>query len=140
VAAIPHPHNLSRFGFRESPPLFLLTLNGGQTMKDSLPGQVDPDAEAKKTPSFFSRLRGVALQDPTFIVPSSNQQSSTVQPPSPVLPPAPQRSALIPPPCGLSALTADLLKPKLKQWVDQKLEGVVERLIREEIKRIAGSN
>ena len=41
---------------------------------------------------------------------------------------------------GLGALTADLLKPKLKQWVDQKLEGVVERLIREELKRIAGSN
>jgi len=41
---------------------------------------------------------------------------------------------------SLGALTADLLKPKLRQWVDQKLEGVVERLIREEIKRLAGNN
>jgi len=107
-------------------------------MQDSLPEQVDPEAAEKKTPSFFNRLRGVALEEPTFRVPS--QQGSTVQPPSQSLPPAPQRPALRPSARGLDALTADLLKPKLKQWVDQKLEGVVERLIREEIKRIAGSN
>ena len=141
VAAIPHPHNLSRFSFRESLPLFLLTLNGGQeNMTDSSPEQVDPEAAEKKTPSFFSCLRGVALKEPIFTLPSSNQQTSTVQPPSPTLPAAPQCPASMPSGRGLGALTADLLKPKLKQWVDQKLEGVVERLIREEIKRIAGSN
>ena len=141
VAAIPHPHNLSRFSFHESLPLFLLTLNGGQeNMKDSLPEPVDPEAAEKNTPSFFSRLRGVAPEEPTFTLPSSNQQGSTVQPPSPTLSRAPQRAALMPSTRGLGTLTADLLKPKLKQWVDQKLEGVVERLIREEIKRIAGSN
>jgi hypothetical protein len=107
-------------------------------MTDSLPEQVDPEAAEKKTPSFFSRLRGVALEDPT--VASSNQQGSTVQPPSPALPPAPPRPALLSSARGLGALTADLLKPKLKHWADQQLEGVVERLIREEIKRIAGRN
>src|SRR5215213_9232076 len=141
VAAIPHPHNLSRFSFRESLPLFLLTLNGGQnSMKNSLPEQVDPKAAKKKTPGFFSHRHGIALENPTSTVPSSNQQGSTVQPPSPTLSPVPQRPALMPSARGLGALTADLLKPKLKQWVDQKLEGVVERLIREEIKRIAGNN
>jgi hypothetical protein len=141
VAAIPHPHNLSRFIFRESLPLFLLTLDGAQeNMKDSLPKQVDLEAAEKKTPSLFSCLRGVALEEPTFTVPNSNQQGSTVQPPSPTLPPAPQRPPLVTSARGLGTLTANLLKPKLKQWVEQKLEGVVERLIREEIKRIAGSN
>jgi hypothetical protein len=108
-------------------------------MKYSLPEQVDPETAEKKTPSFFSRLGGVALEEPTFTVPSSNQQGSTVQRPSPTLPRWRQRPALMPSVRGLGALTADLLKPKLKQWVDQKLEGVVERLIREEIKRIAAA-
>jgi hypothetical protein len=98
-------------------------------MTDSLPEPVDPEAAEKKTPSFFSRLRGIALEEPTFTVPSSNQQGSTVQPPSLTVSPAPQRPALMPSARGLSALTADLLKPKLKQWIDQKLQGVVERLI-----------
>ena len=37
----------------------------------------------------------------------------------------------------LEDLVADLLKPMLKQWLDQNLPPLVERLVREEIERVA---
>jgi cell pole-organizing protein PopZ len=37
----------------------------------------------------------------------------------------------------LEDLVADMLKPMLKQWLDQNLPGLVEQLVREEIERVA---
>lgn len=36
-------------------------------------------------------------------------------------------------------LAADLLRPMLKAWLDENLPGLVERLVKREIERIAGS-
>ncbi|HMM13543.1 MAG TPA: DUF2497 domain-containing protein [Parvibaculum sp.] len=37
----------------------------------------------------------------------------------------------------LEDLVADLLRPMLKQWLDQNLPPLVEQLVREEIERVA---
>lgn len=39
---------------------------------------------------------------------------------------------------SLEELTRDLLRPMLAQWLDDNLPGMVERLVRDEIARIAG--
>jgi uncharacterized protein len=37
----------------------------------------------------------------------------------------------------LDEFTRDMLRPLLKTWLDQNLPGIVERLVREEIERVA---
>ncbi len=37
----------------------------------------------------------------------------------------------------LEDVTRDMLKPLLKSWLDEHLPGIVERLVREEIERVA---
>jgi uncharacterized protein len=39
---------------------------------------------------------------------------------------------------SLEGLTRDLLRPMLSQWLDQNLPGMVERMVKDEIARIAG--
>jgi len=39
---------------------------------------------------------------------------------------------------SLEGLTRDLLRPMLSQWLDANLPGMVERMVRDEIARIAG--
>ena len=38
---------------------------------------------------------------------------------------------------SIEEMTRELLKPMLKQWLDENLPGLVERLVREEIQRVA---
>ena len=104
-------------------------------MKNSLPEQVDPKAAKKKTPSFFSYRHGVALQ--TLLRLYQAQISKAVW-----FSRQAQRCRRRP---GVSAHAFSsrlgvFENPSSSNGVDQKLEGVVERLIREEIKRIACSN
>ncbi|HMQ57126.1 MAG TPA: DUF2497 domain-containing protein, partial [Rhizobiaceae bacterium] len=47
-------------------------------------------------------------------------------------------SAMVKPdPAQLSAMTEKLLKPMLQEWLDENLPTLVERLVREEIERVA---
>ena len=39
----------------------------------------------------------------------------------------------------LEQIVRELLRPLLKQWLDQNLPGMVERIVREEVERIARS-
>jgi len=39
---------------------------------------------------------------------------------------------------SLEGLTRDLLRPMLSEWLDTNLPGMVERMVRDEIARIAG--
>ena len=39
---------------------------------------------------------------------------------------------------SLEGLTRDLLRPMLSQWLDQNLPSMVERMVKDEIARIAG--
>src|SRR5215213_3470375 len=107
-------------------------------MKYAIPAKhAAPSVETSKTPSFFSRLSREERQAP--FVSDNPQNPASTDRPNPPLPAAVQPVERFSSTRSLGALTADLLKPKLRQWVDQKLEGVVERLIREEIKRLAGN-
>ena len=38
----------------------------------------------------------------------------------------------------LEDLTREILRPLLKQWLDQNLPGLIERLVREEIEKMVG--
>src|SRR3954470_22458253 len=38
---------------------------------------------------------------------------------------------------SIEEIARDLLRPMLKQWLDENLPGLVERLVREEIERVA---
>ncbi|WP_408612118.1 PopZ family protein [Candidatus Liberibacter brunswickensis] len=38
---------------------------------------------------------------------------------------------------SLDQISIDLLRPMLREWLDDNLPGIVERLVREEIERIA---
>ena len=38
---------------------------------------------------------------------------------------------------SLEEMTNDLLKPMLQEWLDNNLPGLVEKLVREEIERVA---
>jgi cell pole-organizing protein PopZ len=52
-----------------------------------------------------------------------------------------QRAAEVPIGSGgrtLEDLVRDMIRPMLQQWLDQHLPGLVERLVREEIVRLAG--
>ena len=39
---------------------------------------------------------------------------------------------------SLEGLTRDLLRPMLAEWLDKNLPGMVERMVKDEISRIAG--
>ncbi len=38
---------------------------------------------------------------------------------------------------GFEQMTREMLQPMLRQWLDQHLPNIVERLVREEIERVA---
>jgi hypothetical protein len=112
-------------------------------MKELPKGLAEPKTGTQETPSkpSFKRLLGGETQEPVFLMADASRQSPPITPPRrpgrPNLPMAPHPSAPVRSTRSLRDLAAELLKPKLRRWVDQNLQGVVEEMVRDEIKRIA---
>lgn len=98
---------------------------------EEAPWEKEPKEKAKPAPAPLEPVTDLSLMSQATVEASTAALSALKKEPEPeVAPEEPVSNA------GLEDLVKSLLMPLLKNWVDQNLPDLVERVVREEIQKI----